>query len=304
MGDDFVGAAEVAAMLGVSRQRVDQLASVAGFPAPIADLSAGRIWTRTAVEAWMAGQESRAPAADLDQSIASALSDSLRRVLVGAQEVARRMRHPFVGTEHLLLALLSTDGLTDVVAAAARIGIRKDAAEIAISEQVPPGGGDVQGPIPFTPRSYNSIGLAKGLAVAEGHPAVEPRHLLVALARESEGVAGRVMAELAAELPGEEKDLVAAALEIALKEEHRRSPIQPTPSGQYECTFCRKHQHEVKKLVAGPGVFICDECIRLCNDILGDEGLAPEPAIKEAAERLDALAAELEQLRKLLGGPD
>lgn len=37
------------------------------------------------------------------------------------------------------------------------------------------------------------------------------------------------------------------------------------------CSFCGKNQHEVKKLIAGPSVFICDECIDLCNDIIRDE---------------------------------
>jgi len=43
------------------------------------------------------------------------------------------------------------------------------------------------------------------------------------------------------------------------------------------CSFCGKSQHEVKKLIAGPSVFICDECIDLCNDIIRDEG-SPEAA--------------------------
>ncbi|MCX7163017.1 MAG: ATP-dependent Clp protease ATP-binding subunit ClpX [Rhodocyclales bacterium] len=43
------------------------------------------------------------------------------------------------------------------------------------------------------------------------------------------------------------------------------------------CSFCGKSQHEVKKLIAGPSVFICDECIELCNDIIRDE-IAAEPA--------------------------
>ena len=42
------------------------------------------------------------------------------------------------------------------------------------------------------------------------------------------------------------------------------------------CSFCGKSQHEVKKLIAGPSVFICDECIDLCNDIIRDE-TAAEP---------------------------
>ncbi|MHB8211722.1 MAG: ATP-dependent Clp protease ATP-binding subunit ClpX [Acidithiobacillus sp.] len=37
------------------------------------------------------------------------------------------------------------------------------------------------------------------------------------------------------------------------------------------CSFCGKSQHEVRKLIAGPSVFICDECIELCNDIVKDE---------------------------------
>ena len=40
------------------------------------------------------------------------------------------------------------------------------------------------------------------------------------------------------------------------------------------CSFCGKSQHEVKKLIAGPSVFICDECIELCNDIIRDEAPA------------------------------
>ena len=46
------------------------------------------------------------------------------------------------------------------------------------------------------------------------------------------------------------------------------------------CSFCGKSQHEVKKLIAGPSVFICDECINLCNDIIRDE--LPETLTKDA----------------------
>ncbi len=44
------------------------------------------------------------------------------------------------------------------------------------------------------------------------------------------------------------------------------------------CSFCGKSQHEVKKLIAGPSVFICDECIDLCNDIIRDEAAGIEVA--------------------------
>lgn len=50
------------------------------------------------------------------------------------------------------------------------------------------------------------------------------------------------------------------------------------------CSFCGKSQHEVRKLIAGPSVFICDECVELCNDIIREE-------IKEIApkQKQDAL---------------
>ncbi len=50
------------------------------------------------------------------------------------------------------------------------------------------------------------------------------------------------------------------------------------------CSFCGKSQHEVKKLIAGPSVFVCDECIALCNDIIRDEMPAAGAAGTAGAE--------------------
>ncbi|HET7795543.1 MAG TPA: ATP-dependent Clp protease ATP-binding subunit ClpX [Rhizobacter sp.] len=52
------------------------------------------------------------------------------------------------------------------------------------------------------------------------------------------------------------------------------------------CSFCGKSQHEVKKLIAGPSVFICDECIELCNDIIRDEVPADTPEARAAKSDL------------------
>ena len=49
--------------------------------------------------------------------------------------------------------------------------------------------------------------------------------------------------------------------------------------GQLKCSFCGKMQEQVKKLVAGPGVYICDECIELCNEIIEEE-LGDEVAVE------------------------
>ena len=75
------------------------------------------------------------------------------------------------------------------------------------------------------------------------------------------------------------------------------------------CSFCGKSQHEVKKLIAGPSVFICDECIELCNDIVRDEISADEggkvaksdlPTPKEISALLDQYVIGQEQAKRIL----
>ena len=58
------------------------------------------------------------------------------------------------------------------------------------------------------------------------------------------------------------------------------------------CSFCGKSQHEVKKLIAGPSVFICDECIELCNDIIRDEA-PPEAGSARSARAELPVPAEI-----------
>jgi len=74
------------------------------------------------------------------------------------------------------------------------------------------------------------------------------------------------------------------------------------------CSFCGKSQHEVKKLIAGPSVFICDECIELCNDIIRDEAAADGegkptrdlPTPPEIRGILDQYVIGQEQAKKIL----
>ena len=73
------------------------------------------------------------------------------------------------------------------------------------------------------------------------------------------------------------------------------------------CSFCGKSQHEVRKLIAGPSVFICDECVELCNDIIREEmqeGSADErsklPKPQEIKDNLDAYVIGQERAKKVL----
>ncbi len=73
------------------------------------------------------------------------------------------------------------------------------------------------------------------------------------------------------------------------------------------CSFCGKNQHEVRKLIAGPSVFICDECVELCNDIIREEiedseskgqGNLPIPA--EINQNLDDYVIGQERAKRIL----
>jgi ATP-dependent Clp protease ATP-binding subunit ClpX len=62
------------------------------------------------------------------------------------------------------------------------------------------------------------------------------------------------------------------------------------------CSFCGKSQHEVKKLIAGPSVFICDECIDLCTDIITEEiSQMPEADVREGLPTPHEIRASLDQ---------
>jgi len=70
------------------------------------------------------------------------------------------------------------------------------------------------------------------------------------------------------------------------------------------CSFCGKSQHEVKKLIAGPSVFICDECIDLCIDIIRDEVPADGPTARAAKSDLPVPSEIKESLDSYVIGQD
>ena len=78
------------------------------------------------------------------------------------------------------------------------------------------------------------------------------------------------------------------------------------PNDNLFCSFCGKNQKEVKKLIAGPAVYICDECIQLCSEIIEEETekeageLASLMSPKEIKDKLDDYVIEQERAKKIL----
>ena len=73
------------------------------------------------------------------------------------------------------------------------------------------------------------------------------------------------------------------------------------------CSFCNKDQNDVRKLIAGPTVFICDECVEVCNDIIADDNRFDNrgvrsslPVPQEIKKFLDEYVVGQEQTKKKL----
>ncbi|WP_433379279.1 ATP-dependent Clp protease ATP-binding subunit [Actinoplanes sp. CA-142083] len=125
-------------------------------------------------------------------------TDQSRRVVVLAQEEARRLDHHFIGTEHLLLGLISEG---DGVAAQAltELGVTLDAARLEVEEAVGRSG-EVPGVhVPFTPAAKNVLELALREALKLGHNHIGPEHILLGLVRERADVAVGVLVALGAD---------------------------------------------------------------------------------------------------------
>ncbi len=89
----------------------------------------------------------------------------------------------------------------------------------------------------------------------------------------------------------------ASALRV-IRREQQESPMSSTATPTQEviasCSFCGKPDNQVTRIVAGPGVFICNECVDLCATIISDDpGTTPEDSVRRRRNYLDRPAAEI-----------
>jgi ATP-dependent Clp protease ATP-binding subunit ClpC len=125
-------------------------------------------------------------------------------VEVFAEKEARIRSHDWIGTEHLLLGLRRDDNGT-AIKALTSLGISPEAARQQDDQLIEEAVGMGQrapraGPLPFTPRSRHVLELSKHEAYRLGHDHITTGHVLLALIREIDGLAGQVLAKLGAHL--------------------------------------------------------------------------------------------------------
>jgi ATP-dependent Clp protease ATP-binding subunit ClpC len=119
---------------------------------------------------------------------------SARQVIVFAQEEARALRHNAIGSEHVLIGLLR-DELGNGGRALRALGLDAAALQERVGVLLPAGTATTAGQIPFTPRAQRILGRADAESLSLGHEGVGTEHLLLALARETDGIAMRVLGE-------------------------------------------------------------------------------------------------------------
>ncbi len=122
-------------------------------------------------------------------------TERARKVLSIAEQEALKLKHSYVGTEHILYGLIAED---QGIAARALIdnGISKEVVESKIIDMIGKGQNEVKGSIGLTPRSKKVLNLAMDEARKMGHNYIGTEHLLLGLIREGEGVAVRILMDL------------------------------------------------------------------------------------------------------------
>lgn len=169
-----------------------------------------------------------------------------------------------VGSHHQLIGLFD-EGVAAAVLE--KLGLRADAVRAAARELFPGGGG---GPLAertaqVSAEARETMLRAAAVAQQAGSGDVGTEHLLAALVLDPGSRARRVLSHLGVSIAAIKRELDCY---VGTGKQRRRKRGK---AAGLACSFCGKDQAQAKKLIAGPGVFICDECVDLCNEILAAE---------------------------------
>jgi hypothetical protein len=167
-----------------------------------------------------------------------------------------------VGTHHQLIGLFQAGVAAGVLE---ELGVRADAVRAAARKLFPAGGGLPGGrPPQESAEAREAVRRAAAIAQQAGRAEVGTEHLLAALALDPGSGARRVLSHLGVSIVAIKKGLDCY---VGPGKQRRRK----RGKADLACSFCGKSQKQVKRLIAGPGVSICDECIDLCSEILTEE---------------------------------
>jgi hypothetical protein len=228
---------------------------------------AGCSWTEIGQRIGVSKQAARQRFGDPRQRVPQAWSCRLSAPCGGCLEAARREAAADgaaeVGTHHLLIGLFR-EGVAAAVLE--ELGVRADAVRAAARELFPAGGGGLPGgrPPQESAGAREAVQRAAAIAQQAGRAEVGTEHLLAALALDPGSGARRVLSHLGVSTAAMKRELDCYA-GPGKRRRRKRSKVD------LACSFCGKSQTQARKLVAGPGVYICDECIDLCTEILAGE---------------------------------
>jgi ATP-dependent Clp protease ATP-binding subunit ClpA len=120
-------------------------------------------------------------------------TDRARLVVAAAQEHGRRLGHPYIGTEHLLLALSDGDGVA--ARALERVGFDRGRFQRAVLDEIGSTFAPPQGNLPFTPRVKNALSQSLGQSMSMGHDYIGTEHLLLGLLEDDSSLATKLATE-------------------------------------------------------------------------------------------------------------
>jgi hypothetical protein len=222
-------------------------------------------------------------------------TESARQVVVNAQYAARVLGHGHIGTEHELLGLLA-DPDSEACRVLNSLGVTADRARERVMEIVLPGEHGSTSQIPFTPRAKKVLELSLREALDLGHRNITPEHLLLALARERDGVAMQVLVSL-----GAEETAIRAAVVPLLPEPDPAGPQIPQARARVETSIGFNVLPDGTMrglLMAAAGRALNDGRIRFgVPDLLAE--LASD---EEAARMLTELGVNVQAMRAALEG--
>jgi ClpX C4-type zinc finger/Clp amino terminal domain, pathogenicity island component len=194
------------------------------------------------------------------------LSEPAAGCLVAARREAAADGAAEVGTHHQLIGLFHQGVAAAVLE---ELAVQAGAVRAAARELFPAGGeGGPSGPPQESAEAREAIRRAAAIAQQGGRSEVGTEHLLAALALDPGSRARRVLSHLGVSIAALKRGLDG---HIGPGKQRRRKRGR----AELACSFCGKSQKQVKKLIAGPGVSICDECVDLCNEIVAEEWDGP-----------------------------